>query len=300
VDIEQRHRHRLLDLNGREEPGERLEQAERERAVAAAMQVLPADVRARLLSRYADDTAHQAPVSPAVTARLARARARFRLEYLLAIRRVELPTPRCHSVLLAIAGHDTRRQQDVHAGQHLLACPTCPQLVDALVTSDLRLFVVAPFVVAAAGLRRLVTAHPAVSAASAVVVGGAAVAAVVVLPGGTTSSPLCRLSGPHADTLVGRRLRLVDVTVAAVPADEAFVLRGCAGRPLWVQLTGRGESPQQVRAGDRATVRGVVRRMTPAELRRLEGSRATATAPAGRRVYLRVPYSALTVRQPSG
>ena len=61
----------------------------------------------------------------AVAARLARTRARLRVEYLLAQRGAEPPTDRCRPVLLALSAADRRRQAELDVAGHLLACDFC-------------------------------------------------------------------------------------------------------------------------------------------------------------------------------
>lgn len=68
----------------------------------------------------------------AVAAQLNRTRARLRVEYLLAVDRVEPPTERCRPVLLALSGGDRRRQREVDAGRHLLECELCARLSQPL------------------------------------------------------------------------------------------------------------------------------------------------------------------------
>jgi hypothetical protein len=65
--------------------------------------------------------------------RLARARARLRLEFVLALRGVELTQVRCRAVLLAISAADVRRQKDLDAAEHLAHCATCAALSAPLV-----------------------------------------------------------------------------------------------------------------------------------------------------------------------
>jgi RNA polymerase sigma factor (sigma-70 family) len=69
----------------------------------------------------------------AVAARLFRARANLRVEYLLATERVEPPTDRCRPVLRALSSSDRRRQEELDARGHLLACTTCARLRARLV-----------------------------------------------------------------------------------------------------------------------------------------------------------------------
>ena len=64
----------------------------------------------------------------AVAMRLARARAGLRVEFVVAFRRVDLPTSRCRPVLLALSAGDRRRQHELGAAAHLLRCSTCAEL----------------------------------------------------------------------------------------------------------------------------------------------------------------------------
>jgi anti-sigma regulatory factor (Ser/Thr protein kinase) len=68
----------------------------------------------------------------AVAAQLSRARARLRVEYLLELEQAEPPTARCRPVLLALSAGDRRRQRDLDAGGHLLACTWCARLSEPL------------------------------------------------------------------------------------------------------------------------------------------------------------------------
>ncbi len=67
-----------------------------------------------------------------MAAQLARARARMRVEYVLVLRGVELPSDSCRSVLLALSIGDQRRQKALDAGSHLLSCATCAELSEPL------------------------------------------------------------------------------------------------------------------------------------------------------------------------
>jgi serine/threonine-protein kinase RsbT len=68
----------------------------------------------------------------AVAARLSRARASLRVEYLLAADAIEPPTDRCRPVLRSLSSADRRRQQELDASGHLLRCPPCARLADRL------------------------------------------------------------------------------------------------------------------------------------------------------------------------
>jgi serine/threonine-protein kinase RsbT len=68
----------------------------------------------------------------AVAARLARTRARLRMEYLLAQRGEDPPTDRCRPTLLALSAADRRRQAELDVPGHLLACDFCSDLARLL------------------------------------------------------------------------------------------------------------------------------------------------------------------------
>ncbi len=83
-----------------------------------------------------DDTAALAAVrgsTPgAIAARLARTRARLRVEYLLAQHGADPPTERCRPTLLALSSADRRRQAELDVTGHLLACDLCADIAGLL------------------------------------------------------------------------------------------------------------------------------------------------------------------------
>ena len=76
--------------------------------------------------------AEQGSTPGAVAARLGRARASLRVEYLVAAEGLEPPTDRCRPVLRALSSRHRRRQQELDVDGHLLGCETCAQLADRL------------------------------------------------------------------------------------------------------------------------------------------------------------------------
>ena len=103
--------------------------------MAAALARLSDQERRDILAYYSDGSpvgAQARESRGALRVRMARTRAKLRLEYLLAFRHVELPSPACRSVLLAISVGDTRRQRESGAGQHLLDRATCATLSEPL------------------------------------------------------------------------------------------------------------------------------------------------------------------------
>src|SRR4029450_10270230 len=64
-------------------------------------------------------------LSGAAAPKRTRRRARLRVEYLLARDHIEPPTDRCRPVLLALSGGDRRRQREGDASRHLLEWDLC-------------------------------------------------------------------------------------------------------------------------------------------------------------------------------
>jgi RNA polymerase sigma factor (sigma-70 family) len=134
-----RHRPRLVDPSEPERPEDAALRQEEAAAVETALAGLPDHEREAVVAHEVEgvDTATLAEARQstpgAVGVQLARTRARLRLDYLLALRRVELPTARCRPVLLALSAGDRRRQLALDAGGHLMQCPTCASLSRPLV-----------------------------------------------------------------------------------------------------------------------------------------------------------------------
>jgi RNA polymerase sigma factor (sigma-70 family) len=137
-DLERRHRHRVVDLDPGTEPVDDLLREQDRSTVATALARLPERDRSALMAHEVNgqDTrslaAELGVSSGAVAAHLNRARARLRVEYLLADR-AEPPTDRCRAVLLAISGGDRRRQREVDAAAHLVLCEFCAELSEPLI-----------------------------------------------------------------------------------------------------------------------------------------------------------------------
>jgi RNA polymerase sigma factor (sigma-70 family) len=133
-----RHAHRLIDLRKPELPEEELLRREELRAVTTALANLPAPEREALVAHEVEGkrtswlAASRQSTPGAVATQLSRARARLRVEYLLALEQSEPPTPRCRPVLLALSSGDRRRQRELDAGRHLLDCRFCANLSNQL------------------------------------------------------------------------------------------------------------------------------------------------------------------------
>jgi RNA polymerase sigma factor (sigma-70 family) len=133
-----RHAHRLVDPREPELPERELLRREEHQAVSTALARLPPHERDTLIAHEVkgEDTsslaARRRSTPGAVAAQLSRARARLRVEYLLELEQAEPPTARCRPVLLALSAGDRRRQRDLDAGGHLLACAWCARLSQPL------------------------------------------------------------------------------------------------------------------------------------------------------------------------
>jgi RNA polymerase sigma factor (sigma-70 family) len=292
-----RHQPRLVDLSEPERPEDAALRREEAAAVEAALAELPDHEREAVVAHEVEgvDTATLAEArrsTPgAVGVQLARTRARLRLDYLLALRRVELPTPRCRPVLLALSAGDRRRQLALDAGGHLMQCPTCASLSRPLVERRRSIAVLLPLLalwwlwrrIQAWARRRPVMAS--VTAVSAVAVTGLVLVPPLVgrdqapRPAPTTTSlPPSAAPGSGGGTGVrlvvpgrsllpvpgrevlarhaGQRVRGVNVPARGVDADEGFWAGTGTGDQLWVRLVGRGESPFRVRSGQRTSFTG--------------------------------------------
>jgi serine/threonine-protein kinase RsbT len=138
-DRHRRHQHRLVDLRPPEAPGDQLMAREEHAAIAEALGRLSERERRTLIDHEVTGLgtsllAEQAgSTAGAIAAQLNRARARLRVEYLLALERTDPPSDRCRPVLLALSGGDRRRQREVEAARHLLECALCSRLSEPLV-----------------------------------------------------------------------------------------------------------------------------------------------------------------------
>jgi RNA polymerase sigma factor (sigma-70 family) len=137
-DRHRRNQHRIVDLLPAGSPDEDLLAQEEQSAIAQALVRLSDRERETLLAHEVSgqDTrslaAELGSTAGAVAAQLNRARARLRVEYLLARDHIEPSTDRCRPVLLALSGGDRRRQREVDASRHLLECDLCAQLSQPL------------------------------------------------------------------------------------------------------------------------------------------------------------------------
>jgi RNA polymerase sigma factor (sigma-70 family) len=334
-----RHRPRLVDPTEPERPEDAALRQEEAAAVEAALSRLPDHEREAVVAHEVEgvDTATLAEArrsTPgAVGVQLARTRARLRLDYLLALRRVELPTARCRPVLLALSMGDRRRQLALDAGGHLMQCPTCASLSRPLVERRRSIAVLLPLLAlwwlwrriqAWASRKPVLASLAAVSAAT--VTGLVLVPPLVehdqaprpapttttlppgaTAPGGGGGGSGVRLVVPGRSLLpvpgrevlarhAGQRVRGVNVPTRGVYADEGFWAGTGTGDQLWVQLAGRGESPFRVRPGQRATFTGRLVPSPPGFAERVGMVPSEGATLAGRQAHhIEVAYADITL-----
>ena len=243
----------MLDPRQPEDPAARALEDEDRRALAIALERLPGPERESLLAHDVEGVqtaalAERSGTTPgAVAARLARARARLRVEYLLALRRLELPTESCKPVLLAVSAGDKRKQRALGAGEHLLTCPECGGLSEPLVRRRRPLAALWPFLGLdhlVRWLRRSVREHPAPTAVAGVAAAAVGVWAVVAFTGGEPPPELfvrarasIPLSGaepmaPHAGMTVEAR----GVPVQSVVHPRGFWVGSSPAERVWVDV----------------------------------------------------------------
>ncbi len=285
-----RHVHRLVDYIGLDGPEELTLQREETDALATALTRLDATDRALLLAHEVDgiDTAALSDTHDttpgAIAVRLARARARLRVEFLLAFRGITLPTPRCRSVLLALSSGDTRRQRSLRAGDHLLTCSTCASLSAPLVERRRSIAGFIPFLfinpVKALGRVARNGKVQIVAGVTTVAVGTIAVIALTQpsarpRPASPTTtvaatSPvmsekrsLLPIPTQGLTPFIGRPVRARAALVLAVRADEGAWIGSDKSARIWVQFDGSGESPFHLRSGQHITFTGRLVPTTP-------------------------------------
>lgn len=243
----------MLDPRAAPDPHEEASAAEARRALTAALAALPARRRALLVARDLEerplaDLAADADLTPNVLAsQLHRTRATLRVDYVLALRRVTLPSPACRPVLIAISGADQRRQSALRAGEHLATCPVCAELAPPLVHRDRALAGAVPWLPLGAlhgSIRGLFQRHPLASAAgatSAGVVAAAAAAAVVIGVGHAASTAPLPVTAPTTTPAISSTVG----PAAAAPAGATSAVASPTSTPLRRPLSRRESHPAQ-------------------------------------------------------
>ena len=319
----ERNASRLVDMQAPAGPEESLLRAEEADAVRVALRHLPARERDTLIAHevHGVDTKSLAESNSStpggVAAQLARARARMRVEYVLVLRGVDLPSDSCRSVLLALSIGDQRRQKALDAGSHLLSCATCAELSEPLLARKRVLVGLLPAGVTA-WLADMKPPRPSLRAVSQLAAGATVIGVVVaaILVGRPTSEPepapnparpspapmlvigtgepvvatAALLAAARSDRPVTGR----DAAVVAVPADEGFWVANGNGR-LWVRLVGSGKSDFVVRPGQRLDFRAEAVRHGQGFARQVGVlGRAAARELDQQGLHLRVPVESLT------
>jgi RNA polymerase sigma factor (sigma-70 family) len=175
-----RHLHRLLDDEGSDDPAQATLDREESDAMTSALSQLDPPDRDLLMRHEVSGTelatlAGEANVtSGAIAMRLARARANLRLEFLLAFRRMALPTTHCRPVLLAFAVGDRRRQSQLDADEHVRTCSACAQLIEPMTQRDRRIagWLLIPIAECLRRGWRALRSHPVHAASAALILAG--------------------------------------------------------------------------------------------------------------------------------
>jgi RNA polymerase sigma factor (sigma-70 family) len=272
---EDRHAHRLLDLRDPVEPEEEAIRQEERDAVVKALEKLTDRERGAVMAHEVagKDTATLAEEMGSsrggVAVQLARVRAKLRVDYLMALRKGTPPTSRCRSVLIALSAGDRRRQATLDVSNHLLGCEHCAALSEALIHRRRGLAALLPLGMIARARSSL--AQQLQTAGGQVAAGGAAVATVgvIVLAFSNSGAPTTRASSlsvrgepvapreiANLDRFAGLGVKASGSMVRSVPADEGFWIGGTGDNRVWVELTGRTESPVKVRVGRRVSFLG--------------------------------------------
>ncbi len=289
---EARHRHnahRIVDLRTPSQPDEETLRREESAAVSAALEKLSprekfAVIGHEVAGRDTASLGQELGVTPgAVAVQLARARAKLRVDYLLALRKANPPTPVCRSVLVALSAGDQRRQAALDTADHLLSCEYCAALSESLLQKRRPVGVLLPV----AFLHRLKDyvgrwSQSPQAGATAATAGALTVAAVALganMLGGngpaplegrlTTSGKVLPTSASRLERHVGKRVKAHGIMVESVPSDEGFWI-GSKDARVFVRLIipVREESPVRIEAGERVTFTGTLRRHEPGFARR--------------------------------
>ena len=294
--VSRRHLPRLLDRGEPETPPERATASESRAALATALAALPDRDRRLLIAHDLQEEslaelARREKAQPgALATRLHRARARLRVDYVVALRRARLLTPRCRPVLLAISAGDTRQQRTLQAGEHLASCHVCDDLALPLLNRDRTLAAVVPWLPIGTlhgAVERWIRDHPRGSVAAAGAAAAAAALGVVTVvhpsppeavpvavPAATEAAaspaplpPVPGLSSNGTPVIPAARQLTAASTVSpapvvaaaapvlSVPGDEGFWVGNEQAR-MWVQMTGSSESPERIVAGTQVSFTG--------------------------------------------
>lgn len=265
--------------------------SEQRRALQDALSQLAPSERQELVSYQLTGAAGlgPGPAPGAVRTRMARLRAKARLEYVLAFRRVELPTVNCRRTLLAISAGNQRQQREVGAAAHLSTCETCQSLLAPLEARNSALVALGlPVALARWLVAKVKPRHGAVAAAALAV--AAATLAVVAATRSAHVHPTRHQAAPNPPAVTSTRavsragggMEVPGVLVGGRPLVTAALARDVGQRAIarmavveqdvthngfwlgtnkadrvWAQFVGPLR-PLHVQAGDRVSFTGTV------------------------------------------
>ena len=200
--------HRLVDLRTVEQPEDAVVRGDERTSMTRAMAKMNERDREMLISHEVHDVSTRdiadgdGTTPGAIAVRLAAARAKLRLEYVLSLRREPPLEPRCRSVLVALSAGDRRRQAALDADGHLEGCDRCKRLSEPLRERSRASAVLLPLLALRGLLERAGSAirrNPGPTAAGAAAVAvAAAVLAAQVGGGSAGGGPESHAAAPRA------------------------------------------------------------------------------------------------------
>ncbi len=303
-----RHAHRLAERPTAAPPEEEALRREEHEALALAFSKLPPSERRALADHEVEGVdvssmAERSDATPgAVAVRLARGRAKLRVEYVLALRRVELPTAGCKPVLLALSSGERRRQEALKAGDHLLECAPCADLSAPLLKRSRPLAALWPILAigrAIDAVRRPAAravhwarAHPVHAAGASTGVAAITVAVVLLTRpegGFLRAGPTSLLPAPPPHELVARAGQPVEgrsVRVETVVSPTGFWVGSDRRDRMFVEVL--GPPPFPVRAGQTVSFEGFLDRNHEGSVERfgLHGEDAAQLRQQGHHIHV--------------
>ncbi|MDQ3767468.1 MAG: sigma-70 family RNA polymerase sigma factor [Actinomycetota bacterium] len=310
------HLHRLVDLRTPPTPEEETLRQEEGAAVSAALAKLSPREKTAIVERVGGkDTvtlAREMDSTPGgVAVQLARARAKLRVDYLLALKKTNPPSATCRQVLVALSAGDQRRQQALDAGDHLLKCEHCSSLSEPVLQRRRPLAALWP-IPALTNLKQQIGQRLQTpgSQATAVAATTAAVAAGLILanflggprPPARPQGPLKIAGGPQTiasaaglKPYVGQQVSGQGVVIESVPADEGFWIGNTQSR-VFVRLTQPTESAFEASAGQHVSFQGTIVKSGPSFARRLGITRDEGAAELGQNPHIQVAQRNVELR----
>ena len=314
------HLHRLVDLRTPPSPEEETLRQEESAAVSTALAKLSPREKAAIVARVGGkDTATVAQelgsTPGGVAVQLARARAKLRVDYLLALEKTNPPSPTCRQVLVALSAGDRRRQTSLDAGDHLLKCNHCASLSEPVLQRRRPLTALWP-IPGLLQLKELVGKRlqsPGSQAAAAVGTAAVVTAGVIMANSlGEPASPPARtrvpqgplkvVGGPQKapsasglEPFVGQRVSGQSVVIESVPADEGFWI-GTPQNRVFVRLAQPTESSFRAEVGQRVSFEGTIVSSGQGFARRMGITRDEGAAELRGNPHIRVPQRNVELR----